>query len=80
MFMLLPPGRHNATSRAAVSDTPCTLPPARCPAACSAEDRAENIRRIGEVARLFADAGERVAPGAAAPWLAARCCLHDNGT
>ena len=38
---------------------PHSMQPSWCPnnALCSAEDRTENIRRIGEVAKLFADAG-----------------------
>lgn len=38
----------------------------------SAEDRAENIRRIGEVAKLFADAGIITATAFISPYLADR--------
>ena len=38
----------------------------------SAEDRAENIRRIGEVAKLFADAGVITATAFISPYLADR--------
>jgi len=46
----------------------------------SAEDRAENIRRIGEVARLFADAGVIVLCSFVSPYRADRDgvrALHD---
>ena len=49
--------RRFGRSHACPADPLPALPPP--PAACSAEDRAENIRRIGEVAKLFADAGEK---------------------
>jgi len=48
----------------------------------SAEDRAENIRRIGEVAKLFADAGVIVLSSFISPYRADRDrvrALHDEG-
>lgn len=48
----------------------------------SAEDRAENIRRIGEVAKLFADAGVIVLSSFISPYRADRDqvrALHDDG-
>ncbi|MBL8881017.1 MAG: adenylyl-sulfate kinase [Phycisphaerales bacterium] len=47
----------------------------------SAEDRAENIRRIGEVARLFADAGLIVLTSFISPYRADRAlarAIHDE--
>lgn len=49
----------------------------------SAEDRAENIRRIGEVARLFADAGLITLTSFVSPYRADRDrvrSLHANGS
>jgi adenylylsulfate kinase len=48
----------------------------------SAEDRAENIRRIGEVAKLFADAGMLTITSFISPYRADRDqvrALHDDG-
>lgn len=49
----------------------------------SAEDRTENIRRIGEVARLFVDAGVIVLASFVSPYRkdrdAVRACLGDGG-
>ena len=48
----------------------------------SAEDRAENIRRIGEIAKLFVDAGVIVLSSFVSPYRADRDMvrkLHDDG-
>jgi adenylylsulfate kinase len=44
----------------------------------SAEDRAENIRRIGEVAKLFTDAGLIVIASFISPYRADRQAVRDN--
>lgn len=49
----------------------------------SAEDRTENIRRIGEVAKLFADAGQIAITSFISPYAADRDLvrkLHDNAS
>lgn len=49
----------------------------------SAEDRQENIRRVGEISRLFADAGAVVLSSFISPYLADRALvrkLHNNST
>ena len=49
------PSLRRAHIHPSLSDLPHSPPPPSTP--CSAEDRAENIRRIGEVSKLFADSG-----------------------
>ena len=44
----------------------------------SAEDRTENIRRIGEVSKLFVDAGVIALSSFISPYGPTRCAVHDD--